>query len=403
MTGGLSLVEIALAGLLGPIIVLNASFSLMGKILDGVNALLGRTGRDVDGAGKAMSDAANQTVQLAQGLQQTGTAAQHGATGVKTVAQAAEDAKKKAAEAREKFERFISTLFRLQNQSLTLSGAQIGLQAAIDAASQSVKNNGKSLDINTEKGRNNRSALDALARSANDQTEAMIRAGKGNYAAATAAGRSRDSFVRFAMQMGLNKNQAQALARQLIAIPNVTREARLTANKNDLEAKLARARAALNDKTLTRERRARLTADIARLRAAIDAAQRKINALHGKTVVIQYTSKGVNLTAPSSVGRNWAGGPVMRGYAGGGNPPSSKEFVTGEYGPEILSISGGSVARVTPHGDSMRRLQQYAGGAQKVVLEIVAGDSSRYTQFLITELRKAIQIKGGNVQGVLGS
>lgn len=170
-------------------------------------------------------------------------------------------------------DKLVNSLFRLQNIQLQLSGAQISYQAAIDAATQSIKDNGKTLDINTEKGRNNRQALDEVARSANDQTEAMIRSNKGTVAAAAAATASRAGFVKLATQMGLSKAQAQALAAQLIAIPNVTRTAKLTANIQDLQARLATAKKELADPNITKTRKAELKAEISKLQAGIAAAK----------------------------------------------------------------------------------------------------------------------------------
>lgn len=283
LTGGLSLVEVAMGGLtalLGPLTLL---FEGMNKQLDLINALTQST----DASGASMSSAAAKTVGLAQGLRQTGDGALHAKVGTDAAAAAFERAKERAEEARERFERFISTTFRLQQQMLTLSGAQISFQAAIDAASAAIKENGRTLDINTEKGRSNKLALDEVARSANQQTEQLLRSGKGTVAAAKAAEGSRASFVRLARQMGATKPEAEAMARALIGIPNVTREARLTANKKDLEKKLREAEAELKNPNLTKERKAKLNAEISKLKAAIAAAQAALNSLPGsKTVTI---------------------------------------------------------------------------------------------------------------------
>ena len=86
--------------------------------------------------------------------------------------------------------------------------------------------------------------------------EAARQVGKGLTASYTAAGKSREGFIQLAVQMGYNKTEAIRLADQLIAIPNVSRTARLTAQKKDLDTKLAAAQKQLASPNLTKERRA---------------------------------------------------------------------------------------------------------------------------------------------------
>jgi TP901 family phage tail tape measure protein len=113
----------------------------------------------------------------------------------------------------------IETSHRASGAALTLSGSQIAYQQAIDDAAASVKEHGRTLDLDTEKGRSNRGALNDLAKSANDQTDALLRSGKGYGAAQKNATDARAEFVRVATQMTGNKAKAEALARELIDIP----------------------------------------------------------------------------------------------------------------------------------------------------------------------------------------
>jgi cell wall-associated NlpC family hydrolase len=90
------------------------------------------------------------------------------------------------------------------------------------------------------------------------------------------------------------------------------RIAKLTADKKPLDDRLAAAKRALENPKLTATKKATLTAEIGKLQRAVNAAQTKIDTLKGKTVSIEikYTSGGVNLTTPSSVGRKALGGPI---------------------------------------------------------------------------------------------
>lgn len=96
-------------------------------------------------------------------------------------------------------------------------------QAAIDDATDSLEENGITLDANTEQGRANREALDAIATSTWDWIEAGDAAGASTDDLKARMEQGRAEFVNSATQMGLNADEANALADQLGLIPaNVT-------------------------------------------------------------------------------------------------------------------------------------------------------------------------------------
>lgn len=199
------------------------------------------------------------------------------------------------------------------------------------------------------------------------------------------------------------QNARDKLASWNSDVARMKTEVRLKADKADLDQKLTKAKAQLKDPALTATKRAQLTATITSLQKQVNAAQAKIDSLHGKTVTITANiyRNMIETVIPGGIGVKLpraSGGPVQ-GYAAGGTP-TAQDFLVGENGPEILSMSGGSVGHVTPAGDTRRRMEQ--GGAARVVLEF-RGDGSRYMDFLIQEFRKYIRVQGGNVQVVLGS
>lgn len=324
LTGGVSLVTAVMSGLGAAIDTVAAPFRLLNTAIAGTNALLGKTGSDSATAGKSMADAAANTVALANGTAGVGSAAQHAGPYVMTMAEKIQAAKKAAADAKQKYDAWIESIFRLQNLALGLSGAQINLQKAFDDASKSIKDNGRNIDINTEKGRANRTALNAVADAANHQTEEMLNSGKGIRAAANSAGASQANFIALATRMGYSKAQAQALARQLIGMPKKT-QTDFKADITDLNSKIATAKQKLKDPNLSATKRAKLQAEIGQLLAAKSQAQAAINSLQGKTVniVMRYTQTGVNVTAPSRVGGQADGGHYPAGvptYANGKLP-----------------------------------------------------------------------------------
>jgi hypothetical protein len=392
LTGGLSLVEITIGAVSGPIIALKAVFDGLSFTLGLVNAAFSHSRTDVDANAHSMLTAADAVSAAAKAHGDLGLQAQHAGPPIKSAAEKIQAAKDAAAAAKVNFEALITSMFRLQNLALGLSGAQINLQSAFDDASQAIKDNGTTLNINTEKGRANKTALNNVAKAANDQTEAIIRAGKGYVAAATSAESSRRNFVKIAIQMGMSKTAAQKLAAQLIAIPNVVRTAKLQADKTQLEYRIRQAKQALDSPKLTATKKAKLTAYIGELQRQVNAAQAKINSLRGKTVVIRYTATGVNLTAPSSVGRRQHGGPVAAAGA----------YLVGERGPEMFVPKTAGV--VVPNTRLNTAPRAWGGGSGsgdiRVVLEL-RSSGSRWDDLLVQQIAGAVRVRGGNAK-ILG-
>jgi TP901 family phage tail tape measure protein len=85
-----------------------------------------------------------------------------------------------------------------------------------------------------------------------------------------------------------------------------------------------------------------LNADTGPARQKIQELQSVINNLQGKTVpvVIQYTANGVNLTAPSSVGRRADGGPID----GVGTGTSDSNLILASHGEHMLTADDVSAA-----------------------------------------------------------
>ena len=169
------------------------------------------------------------------------------------------------------------------------------------------------------------------------------------------------------------------------SVSKMKKEVRLRGNIEDLNRKLATARKKLRDKELTRERRARLNADISRLLSRKAAAQRAINSLRGKTVYLDvhrrtFYEGGDPVHGRNYSGRRASGGPVMAG----------RTYLVGEQGPELVTF--GQHGRVHSNADS-KRMVSGGGGGQPVVLDVRGGDSD-----LIRLIRK--WIRTGQLQGV---
>lgn len=114
----------------------------------------------------------------------------------------------------------------LNGGALSAREAERSYQEAIDAVTASIKENGKTLNINTEQGRANQATLDALASAGSNRAQSIYEqtlATKGQAAAegaATAAyQQGREQLIRSAIQMGMTKEAAKALADEIMAIP----------------------------------------------------------------------------------------------------------------------------------------------------------------------------------------
>jgi TP901 family phage tail tape measure protein len=103
--------------------------------------------------------------------------------------------------------------------ALGLRDAQRQFEAAVDDARESLKDNGKTLDETTEKGRANQAALDAIASSGLDLVDSMRSSGASVKEVRGAMASAREQFIKAATSMGMSKSAANELADQLQLIP----------------------------------------------------------------------------------------------------------------------------------------------------------------------------------------
>lgn len=302
--------------------------------------------------------------------------------------QAKLDAQKTSADA------LAQSINALNNQQLIARGGMRGLEAAIDAASEALKENGRTLDIGTEKGRANQQALDDLASATMKAAEFARENGASWSEVNSIYDTGRAKLIAVAQQMGMNKDQAKALADQILKTPDKT--ARLKGNMQDLQAKLDSAKRQLA--RVPDSRKARVTANIDALNYALAKARDKLNALDGKTVTTYVVTQHSSTSGSGLKELAFAHGGVV-GAAGGG--PRSRMTLVGEQGPELVDLAPGSRVRSNP--DTRRMLTAGGGGGSSqplVILLDLAGE--RFAELLIDPLTKVIRSRGGNVQAVIG-
>ncbi|MFC0629345.1 phage tail tape measure protein, partial [Kribbella deserti] len=168
--------------------------------------------------------------------QAAGAAATDAGGAAKTLAGGLDAASDSAEKAQEHLDGYIKTLLGMPGLMLSVRDAQRGVQAAIDDATDAIADNGRTLDINTPKGRANQAALDAIAASANQLSEQYLRTGASQAKMTSAVSGARKSFIDLAVKMGLPRVEAAKLAAQLIAIPSKV-DSKVTNNADQARAK----------------------------------------------------------------------------------------------------------------------------------------------------------------------
>lgn len=222
-------------------------------------------------------------------------------------------------------------------------GAMNAFEASIDTTTKAAKDNAGSLrmvhgqlDLNSDKARTAESALRDLA-SRTDEAAAANRESTGSWEGAIRIyDRGRKQFISNAMAMGLSRKEAQALAKQIMQIPDKT--AMVKGDVSDLEAKLKAARGKLA--SVPDSRRAKLLADIRDLEGKVSRARGELASLRDKQVVITTIRRAVQSGKMSSQ----AAKNAIETYASGGTPRAGQMAIVGEEGPELVTF--GQDARV---------------------------------------------------------
>jgi TP901 family phage tail tape measure protein len=107
----------------------------------------------------------------------------------------------------------------MAGEVLSVRDAENQFEASVDAAAQALADNGATLDVTTEKGRANRSALDDIAESGWDLVESMEANGSTQEELQGTMQATRDRFIEAAIQFGMTGDEAAALADQFKLIP----------------------------------------------------------------------------------------------------------------------------------------------------------------------------------------
>jgi hypothetical protein len=177
--------------------------------------------------------------------------------------------KQEAAAATEPVRTLAQKMSDAASAARSLYGATTSVATATANASKTIKENGRTVSLSTEKGRANRDALQSVADAMVRQYDASLKLNGVGAVTAAVADRNRAAFVRLAERAGYAGGKAQELATKLLGIPA----------KRDV----------------------RITAATAAAESRVVALQNHIDSLRGRTVTVtvHYRGDGSNENSPS--------------------------------------------------------------------------------------------------------
>lgn len=304
------------------------------------------------GLGKEVKDTGDEAKRTSPKVSDLAKSSQGAAKSAEALAKATEEATKK-----------------IQEHADVVLGARDadrGFEQAIDDARDALKENGKTLDINTQAGRDNQEALDNIAKAAYDQADAVRKAGGSEAAFKAKLDQSRGALINAAVHFGLSKKAAERYADSVLGIPKA---ANTKVNMN--------ATGAFRTMETVRVKMANLDGTTAWVYVKASESRGVADIIHGRG---EHAHGGV---VGASAGRY---ATAASGGARGG------ATLVNERGGELFNLPPGT--RVSSHPDSMRMLSEAAahsgGGPAHVVLDVRSDDPA-----LLALLRRMVRAYGG--------
>jgi hypothetical protein len=267
------------------------------------------------------------------------------------------------------------------SQVLALRGDQRAFEAAIDSATAAVKANGRTLDDNTEKGRANNAALDAIADAGQRLAEQTPKGSNAQEHFSKTLATTRKRLEEAAFQMTGSRKRARELATSILGVPSVKRT---NISQPGMKPALS------NTDSLDR-----------RLRNLPTYKQINVN------THFYQTGKG-----PGTFG-NGLGVRIDGARAAGGPVKAGNTYIVGERGQELFvpKEDGVIIPEVPAPGRPDALKKRRVGTPENIFhpgrnstpsrIEFVT-DGSRASQALLAILRESVRIRGGNVQLVIG-
>lgn len=205
----------------------------------------------------------------------------------------------------------VNSLQALDKVNQDAYDSQTKFEDSIAALSKGLKDNGKTLSLNSEAGRKNRDLLVAAAAATDDVTAKLDKQGASWDTIDAAYKRGHDSLIKFAEGAGYAAPAAEKLVNSLLKMPP---EIKIRGNIGDLESKLTKAKADL--KSVPASKKAALLANISDLERKVAEAKWQIAQLGDKNITITTFLKSV-YSGPMLGGQKRAGGGMVTGPGSG--------------------------------------------------------------------------------------
>lgn len=314
--------------------------------------------------------------QEAAATEASGEAADGAATAVEGQTGAVSGLGDAADDAQEALDALVDALENLNKPTLDLRDAENGFYEAIDRATQALAENGQNLDVTTEKGRANRSALDDMAQASMDYATAILNSTGNQDMFRSSLDNARASLFDQATAFGMTDEEAQAYIDTVLAIPP---EAETTIGLPGQPAAMAGLRDVFNavvgippDKPVNvralTSQATQMLRDLGftvqtlpdgtvNITANTSAAVSELNAFLSRPAV--KTVRIVTDSSGATVGRDFSNGTQAR--ASGGPVWPGELFLVGEEGPEFVRFPRNGT--VMPADETARLMAAMRGSA----------------------------------------
>ena len=170
-------------------------------------------------SGVSVEDLKSKLPGYTESLAAAGNAARGTASAADDLAESTYTSAKAARDAADGTATWAEELDQINSPILDARDAARQFEQAVDDASGALKDNGKTLDIGTEKGRKNQAALDGVARAALDQIGAMQANGASQKQLQGTLDTSRDRLYAVGRSFGMSKTEARQYADQVLKTP----------------------------------------------------------------------------------------------------------------------------------------------------------------------------------------
>lgn len=310
---------------------------------------------------------------VAAKLPQYAAASSEAATGTTDLGDATQGSAEKVKTLKDRISGLKDALSLLGGATRTNEGATIALQAAMDAAAAAVKENGKGLDVTSEKGRANRQVLMDLASTALESAGAWATNGKSVAYVSERTVEARASFIKTAMAMGLSEVAAGKLADSYGLIPKEVATRAIARGFGDAKEKA-------------------------------EELKRKLDAIN-KNILIQIHTRYDGAQVPSQAAPRpggWDGDPSTPWPRASGGPVFGPGTATSDSIPAMLSngeyVIRASSAKRIGYGN-LDRLNRYADGGKVSKKRSAAREALKD---LLAQRRDAVGSIASSLLGAVG-